>query len=178
MRLTIAGLIILLGIVHICYVFPVSEFDSFHLWSLGSGIALILSGLINIIGIIYRRSRFIIYVVISSNSLILVLSLVSLLVLCGPQVYVGITLYFLATLLPLIQCMKNKGDSREYTHFTSTPNADSVEYLHETSVTPMLRIFDKKKAEEFYIGWLGFKIEWEHRFHDTAPFIWKYQSPE
>ena len=36
-------------------------------------------------------------------------------------------------------------------------------------VTPILRIFDIAKAREFYAGFLGFKIDWEHRFDDNAP---------
>ena len=34
---------------------------------------------------------------------------------------------------------------------------------------PILRIFDEAKAREFYIDFLGFTIDWEHRFDDTAP---------
>lgn len=37
------------------------------------------------------------------------------------------------------------------------------------SVTPILRIFDVEKAKEFYIDFLGFKLAFEHRFHDNAP---------
>lgn len=36
-------------------------------------------------------------------------------------------------------------------------------------VTPILRIFDVAKAHEFYVGFLGFTIDWEHRFDDNAP---------
>lgn len=36
-------------------------------------------------------------------------------------------------------------------------------------VIPVLRIFDYKKAIEFYIDWLGFKINWEHTFDDNTP---------
>jgi catechol 2,3-dioxygenase-like lactoylglutathione lyase family enzyme len=36
-------------------------------------------------------------------------------------------------------------------------------------VIPMLRIFDYDKAVEFYIGWLGFKIVWEHHFEENTP---------
>jgi uncharacterized glyoxalase superfamily protein PhnB len=36
-------------------------------------------------------------------------------------------------------------------------------------VIPTLRIFDYDKAVEFYIGWLGFTISWEHRFEENAP---------
>lgn len=34
---------------------------------------------------------------------------------------------------------------------------------------PILRIFDEAKAREFYCGFLGFRVEWEHRFGDDAP---------
>ena len=36
-------------------------------------------------------------------------------------------------------------------------------------VIPVLRIFDHTKAVEFYISWLGFSIDWEHRFEDDLP---------
>ena len=35
--------------------------------------------------------------------------------------------------------------------------------------TPILRIFDEARAREFYIGFLGFKIDWEHRFEPGLP---------
>jgi uncharacterized glyoxalase superfamily protein PhnB len=38
-----------------------------------------------------------------------------------------------------------------------------------TSVVPIFRIFDYKKAVEFYVDWLGFKIDWEHTFNDNSP---------
>ena len=34
---------------------------------------------------------------------------------------------------------------------------------------PILRSFDETKAKEFYITFLGFKVDWEHRFADDAP---------
>src|SRR5262245_26530009 len=34
---------------------------------------------------------------------------------------------------------------------------------------PLLRIFDVEKAKAFYGGFLGFQVEWEHRFDETAP---------
>lgn len=34
---------------------------------------------------------------------------------------------------------------------------------------PILRIFDVAKAREFYVGFLGFTVDWEHRFDDRAP---------
>jgi catechol 2,3-dioxygenase-like lactoylglutathione lyase family enzyme len=37
------------------------------------------------------------------------------------------------------------------------------------SVVPILRIFDIAKADAFYQGFLGFKVDWDHRFDDNAP---------
>jgi uncharacterized glyoxalase superfamily protein PhnB len=36
-------------------------------------------------------------------------------------------------------------------------------------VTPILRMFDERKAREFYVGFLEFKIDFEHRFGDNFP---------
>lgn len=35
--------------------------------------------------------------------------------------------------------------------------------------TPILRIFDEAKAKEFYVDFLGFKVDWEHRFAPDLP---------
>ena len=37
------------------------------------------------------------------------------------------------------------------------------------SPIPILRSFDEAKAKEFYVGFLGFNIDWEHRFEDNTP---------
>jgi catechol 2,3-dioxygenase-like lactoylglutathione lyase family enzyme len=34
---------------------------------------------------------------------------------------------------------------------------------------PILRSFDEAKAREFYIDWLGFAVDWEHRFEPGLP---------
>ena len=38
-------------------------------------------------------------------------------------------------------------------------------------VKPILRIFDYDKALEFYIAWLGFTIEWEHRPEASPAYL-------
>ena len=38
------------------------------------------------------------------------------------------------------------------------------------SNVPILRIFDVAKAKEFYIDWLGFKIDFEHQFEPGMPY--------
>lgn len=38
-----------------------------------------------------------------------------------------------------------------------------------TQTTPVLRMFDEAKAREFYGGFLGFEIEFEHRYGENFP---------
>ena len=40
-----------------------------------------------------------------------------------------------------------------------------------TGVIPTLRIFDIAKAREFYIEFLGFKVDFEHRFEPDLPLF-------
>lgn len=38
-----------------------------------------------------------------------------------------------------------------------------------TRTCPILRIFDEAKAREFYVDFLGFSVDWEHRFGENFP---------
>lgn len=44
-----------------------------------------------------------------------------------------------------------------------------------STTIPIFRIFDIAKAVEFYIGWLGFQKNWEHRFDEKAPIYLEIQ---
>ncbi|MBX3657624.1 MAG: VOC family protein [Ramlibacter sp.] len=35
--------------------------------------------------------------------------------------------------------------------------------------TPILRTFDDARAREFYVDFLGFRVDWEHRFEPGLP---------
>ena len=35
--------------------------------------------------------------------------------------------------------------------------------------TPILRSFDEAKAREFYVDFLGFAVDWQHRFGENFP---------
>jgi catechol 2,3-dioxygenase-like lactoylglutathione lyase family enzyme len=37
------------------------------------------------------------------------------------------------------------------------------------AVVPLFRIFSPEKAREFYIDYLGFQVDWEHRFEPGMP---------
>ena len=51
----------------------------------------------------------------------------------------------------------------------NSSEVDAYQEIEFTDVAPIVRIFDVAKAHEFYIGFLSFKIDWEHRFHQRAP---------
>ncbi|UHA73451.1 glyoxalase superfamily protein [Paenibacillus sp. 481] len=38
-----------------------------------------------------------------------------------------------------------------------------------SNVTPIFRIFDEHKAKQFYLEYLGFHVDWEHRFEMDLP---------
>ena len=44
--------------------------------------------------------------------------------------------------------------------------ADAISFQR---AVPIIRIFDVPKAHEFYLGFLGFSVDWEHRFGDDFP---------
>lgn len=46
------------------------------------------------------------------------------------------------------------------------------------SAFPILRIFAVEKAMEFYVDFLGFKIDWEHRFGNDFPLYAQISRPE
>lgn len=37
------------------------------------------------------------------------------------------------------------------------------------TIKPVLRIFDYQKALDHYITWMGFRVDWEHRFEQEFP---------
>jgi catechol 2,3-dioxygenase-like lactoylglutathione lyase family enzyme len=37
------------------------------------------------------------------------------------------------------------------------------------TITPILRSFDNTSTRAFYLDFLGFKVDWEHRFEDGLP---------
>ena len=39
------------------------------------------------------------------------------------------------------------------------------------TVKPILRIFDYDKALEFYVTWLGFRVDWEHRPEGSPAYL-------
>jgi hypothetical protein len=50
---------------------------------------------------------------------------------------------------------------------TAAPGGGSAIAFQQA--VPIVRIFDVEKAHEFYLGFLGFTVDWEHRYGDNFP---------
>ena len=48
------------------------------------------------------------------------------------------------------------------------PEQTAVDIIFD-GIIPILRMFDIAKADEFYQGFLGFSVDWDHRFDPNAP---------
>ena len=48
-------------------------------------------------------------------------------------------------------------------------DAPDREAIAFEQAVPIVRIFDVTMAHEFYLGFLGFRVDWEHRFGDRFP---------
>lgn len=59
-----------------------------------------------------------------------------------------------------------KIDAAQGTGSASAPSTDGIRFAE---AIPILRIFDVTKAKEFYVDFLGFTIDWEHRFGENFP---------
>jgi ribosomal-protein-alanine N-acetyltransferase len=49
--------------------------------------------------------------------------------------------------------------------------------LQIQQIIPLLRILDVAKAREFYLDYLGFTVDWEHRFGDNFPLYMQISRP-
>ena len=85
-------IIILLGIIHILFVFPIAEFNTDALWLIGTGAAIIFAGFINIIAI-KKSGNLVRNICILTNASMTFLFLISLFALKEPQVFVGVILF-------------------------------------------------------------------------------------
>jgi hypothetical protein len=97
------GLIIALGAVH-C-VFTARNYDGFTLdamWFLGSGIAIILAGFLNVAEVrVGGKDQIVRSLCLTANLIFIVLFAAALLSLSQPQVIVGVFLFVVATIAVL-----------------------------------------------------------------------------
>jgi hypothetical protein len=114
-RRVLAALIILFGLIHISFVFPVITLNAGMLWFIGTGCMLVFSGFLNLAVVQYCAKSLIGYLTLISNIICLGLFILSLWVMQKPQVYVGIALFFVATLILIVALVLMETRNSYYT---------------------------------------------------------------
>lgn len=172
---TVSFTIILLGLIHTYFAFFCHYMDEDNLWFLGAGFAVIFAGLINFMAVHKGGSKFAATIALTVNLIMCTMFFYALPIMQSSQIYIGIALFAVASILTVI----NRLRYRSSTVNSPATQVDSMGEnipLSETKTIPMLRIFDKAKAIEFYVNWLGFTIDWEHSFVEGQPPIYMQVS--
>ena len=100
--------IILFGLIHIYFARCLESFDTYALWFIGSGMAIIFAGFINLART-KSSEKTIYFLCIYTNILTTVLFLIALMAMKGIQVYIGIGLFAFALAL----CTRRAESKRE-----------------------------------------------------------------
>lgn len=103
--ITVSIAIIALGIAPIAYALPM-HVKAGSLWCVGSGMAIIFSGLLNLIAIERGGSRFSKAIAVFVNAANCLLFGAASMVIRGPLVYFGILIFFIATIAFFIEVKK------------------------------------------------------------------------
>jgi len=115
-RRVLAAIIILLGLVHISFILPVITFNVGTLWFIGTGFMLIFAGFLNLAVVQYCAKSLIGYLTLISNITCLGLFILSLWIMQEPQVYIGISLFFVATVILVVALILMKTRNRYYSN--------------------------------------------------------------
>lgn len=107
-RKIISIIIITLGVVHISFAFPLYDYDINTLWFMGTGLAIVFAGFINIISINSISGWFTKILNTICNVAMFMCFLAAIKVLSKPQVYVGITLFLITTLISIFDFLPKK----------------------------------------------------------------------
>lgn len=103
----VSYIIILLGIVHISFAFPL-YMNADTLWFVGAGMAIIFSGLLNLVAIDRGGSKFTKWIAIIINAINCAMFCFALPILKEPQVYVGITIFLITTVAFIVELARHK----------------------------------------------------------------------
>lgn len=93
--------------MHISFAFPIHS-NTDTLWFVGSGMAVIFSGLLNFVALDCGGSKFNNLIALIINGLNGVLFCWALAILNEPQIYVGITIFLVTTVAFFIRLIKHR----------------------------------------------------------------------
>ena len=91
-KIVLAVLTVLLGTVHILCAIPIAELDIDTLWFIGSGMAILFAGFINLITV-YSPQKIARTIAVLTNILLVGLFALAAAILEGIQVWIGMALF-------------------------------------------------------------------------------------
>jgi len=103
----VSYIIILLGIVHISFAFPL-HMNTHTLWFVGAGMAIIFAGLLNLVAIDRGGSTFTKAIAVITNTFNGAMFCFALPILNEPQVYLGITIFLITTIAFIIDLVRQQ----------------------------------------------------------------------
>ena len=92
--------------VHISFAFPL-HMNTDTLWFVGAGMAIIFSGLLNLVAIDRGGSKFTKAIAIVTNAFNFTMLCCALPILGEPQIYFGILIFMIATIVFIIDITRN-----------------------------------------------------------------------
>jgi hypothetical protein len=103
-------IIILLGIVHTSFAFPL-HMNTDTLWFVGAGMAIVFAGLLNLVSIHQGGSQFTKGVAIIVNAFNCGMFCFALPILNEPQIYAGITIFLITTVAFIFDFVRSRAGS-------------------------------------------------------------------
>ena len=104
---TVSCFIIMLGVIHLGFALPL-YMNTYTLWFIGAGMAIIFAGLLNLVAIDRGGSRFTKTIAVITNVINCAGFCFALPILNQPQVYVGIIIFLITSISFIIELIKSK----------------------------------------------------------------------
>jgi hypothetical protein len=93
--------------MHISFAFPL-QMHTDTLWFVGSGMAIIISGLLNLVAIDRDGSKFTKLIAVITNAINCTMFCFALPILKEPQVYAGIAIFLITTVAFIVELTRQK----------------------------------------------------------------------
>jgi hypothetical protein len=138
---------VLMGIVHILFAFPIYEFRPGHLWFIGSGIAIVFAGFMNLLGHVIPDGKWQRMLVPFTNLMMAALFIVATFVLKEPQVYFGIFLFGALGILSIVNHSEaRQGNPKMRKQYYFRPSAQGYYAWDVDRLIELTKSFQRKQV--------------------------------
>lgn len=97
----VPALIMIFGLIHISFAFPLNDLEIDTLLFIGAGLAIVFAGVINLLALTSSQSIVIKFVSLTCNAIMFSLFVVGTSIMMEPQIFIGIFLFLISTLFAI-----------------------------------------------------------------------------